>query len=90
MIEYINKNSLLEEWKSRDPETHDKEILFEYQQLSLWVNYIPTVTKVDICREFVDKLKEKYAKIYANGMPLSHDSCLAEMYEVLEEMENEE
>lgn len=58
--------------------------------ISELIDDFPTVTEVDICKEFAEKLKLKYQQIYTTFGSLTHDTCLAEMYSLLEEMERGE
>lgn len=88
MKEYIEKDELKKGLKNGKPAvgTHDAEIYRSgYDYCESVIQYIPTVTKVDICREFAKKVK-KMMKMPEYGF------CDIEriMEIALAEMENEE
>lgn len=72
MKEYVCKEDLLKTY-----ELYERPIF--YNNLKAELKYIPTITKVDICREFAEKI---YQKECDTGM--TYIDC---MREVLSEME---
>lgn len=87
MKEYICKKDLMSQIE-RESRAWGED--YDSHQILGDIEDFPTVTTADICREFAEKLKEKYKRIDDAGMVMpTYESCVIEIDEALTEMERE-